>query len=72
MIMKLLLSTAERLTQSTDIKTFYIEAQIQDTVSEAESYLTLFLNYKFNNDTTAYRVFDQTSLLITATPLPRA
>jgi len=60
------LSTAERLLQTTDIKTFYVEAQSQDTVSEAESYLTLFLNNKLNSDTTAYRVFDQTSLLTTA------
>lgn len=61
------LSTAERLLKTTNIKTFYVEATSKDTVEEAKSYLTLFMNKKLNSDTTAYRVFDQTSLLTTAT-----
>lgn len=61
------LSTAERLLKTTSIKTFYVEATSKDTVDEAISYLTLFMNKKLNSDTTAYRVFDQTSLLTTAT-----
>lgn len=60
------LSTAERLLQTTSIKTFYIEAENKDKVSEAMSYLQLFLNKKYKNDTTSYRIFDQTSLLDTA------
>lgn len=60
------LSTAERLLKTTKIKTFYIEAQDKDKVSEAMSYLQLFLNKKYNNDTKSYRIFDQTSLLDTA------
>lgn len=61
------LSTAQRLLQTTTIKTFYAEATSQDTVSEAISYLTLFLNKKYNNNTDSYRIMDQTTLLETAT-----
>lgn len=60
------ISTAQRLFENTDIKTFYVEATDKDKVSEAMSYLQLFLNKKFNNDTDSYRLFDQTSLLSTA------
>jgi len=60
------LSTAQRLLKTTNIKTFYIEATSKDKVSEAMSYLQLFLNKKYKNDTRSYRVFDQTSLLETA------
>lgn len=60
------ISTAQRLFKNTDIKTFYVEATDKDKVSEAISYLQLFLNKKFNNDTDSYRIFDQTSLLSTA------
>lgn len=59
------LSTAERLLKTTSIRTFYIEAESKDKVSEAMSYLQLFLNKKYNNDTKSYRIFDQTSLLDT-------
>ena len=37
------LSTAERLLKTTNIKTFYVEAEDKDKVSEAMSYLQLFL-----------------------------
>lgn len=60
------ISTAQRLLKSTDIRTFYIEAASKDEVSKAMGYLNLFLNKKFKNDTSAFRVFDQTSLLTTA------
>lgn len=59
------LSTAERLLKTTSIRTFYIEAESKDKVDEAMSYLQLFLNKKYNNDTKSYRIFDQTSLLDT-------
>lgn len=60
------LSTAQRILKTTVVKTFYIEAENKDKVSEAIGYLQLFLNKKYNNDTKSYRVFDQTSLLNTA------
>lgn len=60
------LTTAQRFFKSTDIRTFYIEAENKDKVSEAMGYLQLFLNNKFNNDTKSYRILDQTSLLQTA------
>lgn len=60
------LSTAERLLKTTQIKTFYAEATDKDSVSEAMSYLQLFLNKKYNNDTKSFKVFDQTTLLTTA------
>ena len=60
------LSTAQRILKTTVIKTFYVEAENKDKVSEAMGYLQLFLNNKYNNDTNSYRVFDQTSLLNTA------
>lgn len=60
------LSTAQRLVKSTSIKSFYVEATSKDKVDTAMSYLQLFLNKKYNNDTKSYRVFNQTSLLDTA------
>jgi putative ABC transport system permease protein len=60
------LSTAQRILKTTMVKTFYIEGENKDKVSEAIGYLQLFLNKKYNNDTKSYRVFDQTSLLNTA------
>ncbi|GIM27359.1 permease [Clostridium polyendosporum] len=60
------LSTAQRLLKTTNIKTFYIEAEDKDKVNDAMSYLQLFLNKKYNNDTKSYRIFNQTSLLDTA------
>jgi putative ABC transport system permease protein len=60
------LQTAQRLLQTTTVKTFYAEATDKDSVSEAISYLTLFLNKKYNNNSDSYRIMDQTSLLETA------
>lgn len=60
------LSTAQRLVKNTNIKSFYVEATNKDKVNEAMSYLQLFLNKKYNNDTKSYRIFNQTSLLETA------
>ena len=60
------LSTAERLLKTTAIKSFYIEATDKDSVDTAMSYLQLFLNTKYNNNTKAFRIFNQTSLLQTA------
>lgn len=60
------ISTAQRLLKSTTVRTFYVEAESKDKVEEAMAYLTLFLNKKFNNNTSSYRVFNQTSLLETA------
>lgn len=60
------LTTAQRMFKNTTIRSFYIEASDADSVSLAKGYLQLFLNNEFNNDTTAYRIMDQTSLLDTA------
>jgi putative ABC transport system permease protein len=60
------LSTAQRLLKTSDIRTFYIEAENKDKVNEAMGYLQLFLNKKYNNDTRSFRVMNQTSLLETA------
>lgn len=60
------LQTAQRLLQTTTVKTFYAEATDKDSVSEAISYLTLFLNKKYDNNSNSYRIMDQTSLLETA------
>lgn len=60
------LTTAQRLLKNTNVRTFYIEADSKEKVSEAMGYLQLFLNKKYNNDTKSYRVFDQTTLLDTA------
>lgn len=61
------ITTAERLLKTTKIRSFYIEATSKDEVSIAMSYLQLFLNKKYNNNTKNYRIFDQTSLLTTST-----
>ena len=69
------LTTGERLLKSAKPTTFYVEANSQDEVDIAMSYLQLFLNkkYKLSNDSTTqetrsyYRVMSQTSLLSTAT-----
>ncbi|WP_234124515.1 ABC transporter permease [Clostridium hydrogenum] len=67
------LSTAERLTKTTSVRTFYVEAKSKDTVDEAMGYLQLFLNTKFgstqsgSSNNSNYRIFDQSSILDTAT-----
>lgn len=67
------LSTAERLLKTTNIRSFYIEAESKEKVDEAMSYLQLFLNKKYkvtntnsSNTRSLYRVMNQTSLLDTA------
>lgn len=67
------LSTGERLLKTTEVKSFYIEAESKDKVDTAMSYLTLFLNKKYNisnnssvNTRNYYRVMNQTSILDTA------
>ncbi|SKA87794.1 putative ABC transport system permease protein [Clostridium sp. USBA 49] len=60
------ISTAKRLLKTSNITTFYIEAESKDKVEEAMAYTTLFLNKKFNNNIQSYRVMNQTSLLETA------
>lgn len=60
------ISTAKRLLKTSNITTFYIEAESKDKVDEAVAYLTLFMNKKFNNNTQSYRVMNQTTLLETA------
>lgn len=59
------LSTAQRLTKTTSIRTFYVEAKSKDTVDEAMGYLQLFLNTKFGASSNSYRIFDQSSILDT-------
>ncbi|MCD2348733.1 ABC transporter permease [Clostridium guangxiense] len=59
------LSTAQRLTKTTSVRTFYVEAKSKDTVDEAMGYLQLFLNTKFGSTSNSYRIFDQTSILDT-------
>lgn len=59
------LSTAQRLTKTTSIRTFYVEAKSKDTVDEAMGYLQLFLNTKFGASSNSYRIFNQSSILDT-------
>lgn len=64
------LSVVQRLFKISEIKTFYVEAESQDSVSEAKGYLQLFLDNKFSSDSsqnTNYRIMDQSSILQTAT-----
>ncbi|MCR3760999.1 ABC transporter permease [Clostridium felsineum] len=73
------LSTAKRLTKTTEIKTFYAEAQSQNTVDEAMGYLQLFLDNKYrsveqntsggsnSSKNSNYRILSQSSILQTAT-----
>jgi putative ABC transport system permease protein len=69
------LTTAQRLLKTTAIKTFYVQASSSDNVNTAMSYLQMFLDSKYSLPTTSastvtnkyFRVFNQTSLLQTAT-----
>lgn len=64
------LSVAQRLFKISTIKTFYVQAKDQNSVSEAKAYLQLFMNNKFSSDSsgsTNYRIMDQSTLLATAT-----
>jgi putative ABC transport system permease protein len=57
------LSTAERLFKITTVRSIYVEATNDNSVDLAMGYIQLFLNNKFNNDTTAYRIMNQSSIL---------
>ena len=59
------ISTAERLVKNTNIKTYYVEAQSPEVVPEAMGYLQMYFLKKYNNDTNAFRIFNQTDLLST-------
>lgn len=59
------LSTAQRLLKNKNIRTFNIEATSPDTVNTAVVNLNLFMMRKFNNDTTSFRVLNQSDLLAT-------
>jgi len=69
------ISTAQRVLKTSKASTFYVEAESEDTVDTAMSYLKMFLNKKCGLDNLAestttnkyYRVLSQTSLLTTAT-----
>lgn len=69
------ISTAQRVLKTSNASTYYVEAENQDTIDTAMSYLKMFLNKKCGLDNLAestttnkyYRVLSQTSLLTTAT-----
>lgn len=69
------ISTAQRVLKTSNASTYYVEAESQDTIDTAMSYLKMFLNKKCGLDNLAestttnkyYRVLSQTSLLTTAT-----
>lgn len=69
------LSTAQRLLKTTQVKSFYVEASDENSVDTAMSYLQMFLDSKYNLPTSSsstttnkyFRIFNQTSLLETAT-----
>jgi len=58
------LTTAQRLSGDTSIRTIYIQAESKDTVNVAKAYLENYLLRKFK-DEDAYRVFDQSEVLET-------
>lgn len=60
------LTTAQRLLKNKDIRTFYIEATDSTQVEDAMANLQLFLLRKFNNDSKAFKVVNQSDLLLTA------
>ena len=59
------LSTGEKLLSSTRVRTYYIECSSPDKITLATNYLDFFLNQKFNNDTSQYRVLSQSDMLET-------
>ena len=58
------LTTAQRLSGDTSIRTIYIQAESSDTVDVAKAYTENYLQRKFG-DEDAYRVFDQSEVLDT-------
>ncbi|MBZ9634800.1 ABC transporter permease [Clostridium sp. FP1] len=61
------ITTAQRLLKNKSIKTFYVETTSADTVNDAMANLQVFMLRKSNNDSTKFRVFNQSDLLSTAT-----
>lgn len=61
------ISTAKRLFKTDEVRSIYIEGSSKDDTQLARGYLELYFNRRFKCDTSQYRVFDQTSLLETAT-----
>lgn len=69
------ITTAQRVLKTSNASTYYVEAESQDSVDTAVSYLKMFLNKKCGLENLAestttnqyYRVLSQTSLLTTAT-----
>ena len=61
------ITTAQRLLKNKVIRTFYVEAESPDTVNDAMANLQVFMLRKSNNDSTSFRVFNQSDLLTTAT-----
>jgi putative ABC transport system permease protein len=61
------ITTAQRLLKNKSIRTFYIETTSPDTVNDAMANLQIFMLRKSNNDSTKFRVFNQSDLLSTAT-----
>lgn len=61
------ISTAKRLFKTDEVRSIYIEGSSKDDTQLARGYLELYFNRRFKGDTSQYRVFDQTSLLETAT-----
>ena len=58
------LTTAQRLSGDTSIRTIYVQAESADTVDVAKAYMENYLERKFG-DEDAYRVFDQSEVLDT-------
>ena len=59
------LSTGKRYLKSTSIKTYYVECSSSDKITEATNYLDYFLNNKFDNDSSQYRVLSQSEMIST-------
>lgn len=58
-------SIAQRLYTSRGIQSFYVTARASDQVDAAQGVVTQYLNKVFDDDTTRYNIFNQTSMLET-------
>ena len=61
------LTSAERLLQNKTVKTYYVEASSSAKIDQATNVLDTFLNERFDNDATQYRVLSQSDLLAAST-----
>lgn len=59
------LSTGKWFLKSTSIKTYYVECASSDKINEATNYLDYFLNQKYDDDTSQYRVLSQSEMIST-------